>query len=171
MSGDDKIKRLLVDGEKAILSDSTRCYAGTYEFGGGRLVLTSKRLFLCGARSTFNRDHVIKKEFLLTDIANVQGDFGNSMLDVAGNSWLVVKPKVGEEWSFRFSAGASMRFWDFNTAKAMEKIKVSDWVNSIKLQLLKSEVGFRFCTTCGRKLSKSDFVFCPFCGNKLESHP
>ena len=59
MSEDDKIKKLLVSGEEFVMSDSA-----STDFGGGKLVLTNKRLFFCGAKSTFNRELVIKKEVI-----------------------------------------------------------------------------------------------------------
>jgi hypothetical protein len=80
---------------------------------------------------------VVKKEVELKDIVNVFGDFGGtSLLGVVGNSWLVVKPKVGEEWRCGFLTG-SMVLLDFNTAQTMSMSKVNSWVNAIKLELLK----------------------------------
>jgi hypothetical protein len=78
---EDKIKKLLVAGEEVILCDSA-----SIDYRQGKLVLTSKRLFFCGAKSTFNRDYVIKKEVELKDIAKVSGDItgGASILGVAG---------------------------------------------------------------------------------------
>lgn len=160
----DKIVKFLVDGEQIILIDS----AGTEDFVRGKLVLTSKRLFLCGAKSIFNRNYVIKKEFVLKDIANVQGDLGKtSILGVTENSWLVIKPKVGENLRFQFDVGA-MVAWDFNNAQTMQMSKVTNWVSSIKIELLKSEDDFGLCAECGKKLPQGTFVFCPFCGKSLK---
>jgi hypothetical protein len=131
---EDKIKKLLVAGEEVILCDSA-----SIDYRQGKLVLTSKRLFFCGAKSTFNRDYVIKKEVELKDIAKVSGDITGGGL--AYWAWL--------ERALLISA--SMAAWDFNQAQAMSMTKVTNWVNSIKLELIKSE---------------GDFGFCPFCGNK-----
>ncbi len=134
----DKIAKFVVDGEQIILIDS----AETDDYVSGKLVLTSKRLFLCGAKSTFNRDYVIKKELELKEIANVQGDFGKtSILGVAGTSELIIEPKIGENLVLSLDVG-SMAIWDYNNAAAMQMTKVTNWINSIKLELLKVRSGF-----------------------------
>jgi hypothetical protein len=125
---EDNVRKFLVNGEDVILSDS---------IADGKLILTSKRLFVCGPKGFLNRDYVLKKEVELKDIVNVYGDLGGtSLVGVVGNSWLVVKPKVGEEWRCQFLTG-SMVLLDFNTAQTMSMSKVNNWVNAIKLELLK----------------------------------
>ena len=99
----DKIAKFVVDREQIILVDS----AETDDYVSGKLVLTSKQLFLCGAKSTFNRDYVIKKELELKEIANVQGDFGKtSILGVAGTSELIIEPKTGENLVLSLDVGS-----------------------------------------------------------------
>ena len=162
---DDKIKKLLAEGEQVILSDS----AGIDLSLRGKLVLTSKRLLLCGAKGTFNRDYVIKKESELKDTANVVGELGKtSILGVTDNSWLVIKPKIGETLKVGFDVG-SMMLWDYNNAQTMQMTKVNNWVNSIKLELLKLERDFGFCDQCGKKLPQGNFEFYPHCGEPLKS--
>ena len=164
MNDDEKIKKFLVKGEEIVLSDS----AGADISVRGKLVLTTKRLFLCGAKSLFKRDYVIKKQLELKDISNVQGDLGKtSLLGVTDNSWLVIKPKVGEELRFMFDTG-SMALWDFNNAQTIQMTKITNWVNSIKLELLKLEGNSKACNKCSKQLPIGNFEFCPYCGSELE---
>ena len=126
---EDNIKKFLVDGENVILSDN---------INEGKLVLTSKRLFICGRKGFLSKEFVLKKEVEIKDIANVHGDLGKAdLLGVVGNSWLVVTPKVGEEWRCMFFSASMHLFNDFNTAQMFSISKVNNWVNAIHLELLK----------------------------------
>ena len=87
-------------------------------------------------------------------------------MGVTDNSWLVIKPKVGEELRFMFDTG-SMALWDFNNAQTMQMTKITNWVNSIKLELLKIEGSSKECTKYGKQLPIGNFEFCPYCGNEL----
>jgi len=165
MSDENKIEQFLTDGEQIILIDS----AGVDFSLRGKLVLTSKRLFLCGAKSTFNRNYVIKKEFDLIEIDSVQGDLGKtSILGVTDPSWLVIKPKVGDELRLQIEVSAMLSAIDFNNSMTMQMTKVTNWVNQIKLELLKLGASSKSCANCGKQLSQGNFEFCPFCGNSLK---
>jgi len=125
MDIEDNVKKLLVAGENVILADSTDL---------GRLVLTSRRLFICGPKGMLNRNYAVKREVSLRDIGDVYGEFGKATLGIMGYSYLVIKPKVGEEWRLEFSKG-SMTFFAYNVAQTVSMSKVNNWVNAIKLAL------------------------------------
>ena len=125
---EDNIRKSLADGEAIIHNDP---------ISDGNLVLTTKRLFIYDAHGVFNRDYVIKKEVELKDIVDVSREIGKiNALGVIGDSWLIVKPKVGEEWRCQFSS-SSKECCSFNAAQAMSITKVNNWVNAIKSELLK----------------------------------
>lgn len=129
-----EFSELLTSGEEVVMSDSASISGNV-----GKLVLTNKRLLFCSVKGFFNRKMIVEMEVALSDIANVVGDIGKtSMLTgVTGNSWLIIKPKVGEEWRFGFSGVDSMALWNFDVAQTQAMNKVSSWVNSLKLELLK----------------------------------
>ena len=126
---EDETRKFLVDGETPILIDKTN---------EGKLVLTSKRLFVYGSTSPFNRNSVLKMEVKLKDITSVHGYFGDSFLGAVGNSWLVISNKAGEELLCHFYFGSDELFLDNNTVQVMAMNKVSSWVNAINLELAKS---------------------------------
>lgn len=130
----EEFRKLLGSGEEVVLSDA----AAVFGSGGGKLVLTNKRLFFCGAKGLFNRELVIKREVALNDIANADFRKTSRLTDGADNSWLVVKPKDGGEWRCRFFITGWHPPEDFSAIREQSMGKVIFWVNSIRSELQKA---------------------------------
>jgi ribosomal protein L40E len=152
-------EKLLVDGETLILADS---------IGADRLALTSKRLFIYGTKGFSgwaNLNYVLKEQVKLEDIDSAIGDFEDSGFGVVGNSWLIIKLKVGKKWRCHFNSD-SMSIFSFNTAQMLSMTKVNSWVSAINLELSKrNQNEFKVCE-CGHK-NPPQAKFCNSCGKPL----
>jgi len=130
----EEFRKLLVSGEEFVLSDS----AAVFGSGGGKLVLTNKRLFFCVAKGLFDRELVIKREIALSDVVSVDFVKTSMLTDLVDNSRLVVKPKDGAEWRCRFFITGWHMSEDFSAIREQSMGKVIFWVNSIRSELQKA---------------------------------
>lgn len=166
---------LLRKGERVLLKDNVN---------NGTLALTSQRLLLYGRKNMFSQDFIIKDEVALEELADIRGEYDDSHLGTVGNSWLIIVTKSGGVGRHHFDAG-SMVMYDFNAAQNLSIGKASNWVNTLKLELLKRErlnVAYEvpivekvpvidatnvvYCRYCGNK-NPADSMFCEKCGKKI----